>query len=301
MKNLRYLMLIMLAGTMLTACNDDDKIAEAAPPSAAGGPSDTNTNANYTNEDTAFGNYECPAIQVGDNFVRLIRRTSSYGITYMIEYDKSKRSQRWTCFQMNNTNSVKNWARKNWEGTTWGGDPFQPDPDLPTSARTELEDYRGSGYQRGHICASEDRVMSQAANEQTFYLSNIMPQLGSLNTGVWGDMEIFLRNTWNNRNFRDVLYIVKGGTIRDDQIREIQNNRLVVPKYFYMAVVCERGTQYKGLAFWAEHDKGSAAIRDCIISIDELESRTGIDFFCNLPDNIENAIEAKTTLGEWGL
>lgn len=300
MKKLHLLLCLAMVLALFTACGgDDDKI----PPRAGGdgaGPSANNTNANPTAEDAALGRWECPRIKEEDNFVQLIRRTTDYGITYMIEWDKEKRSQRWTCFQMNNTNSVSNWKRKNWESTPWGGDPFQVDPDLPANCRTELSQYSGSGYSRGHICASADRLMSKEANEQTFYLSNIMPQRSSFNVGVWEDMEIFLRDTWNRRDFRDVLYIVKGGTIRDGQIKE-RKNGLVVPQFFYMAVVCERSGNYKGIAFWANHDNPSATIKSCIITIDELEEKTGIDFFCNLPDAIENEVEARTVLSDWGL
>lgn len=302
MDKLKHLFYTALAAVVLTACGgDDDKIPPAANTGGSNGATAGNVNANPTGEDAALGRYECPSIKEGDNFVRLVRRTADYGVTYIIEWDKEKRSQRWTAFQMNNGNSVKNWARGNWKSTSWGGDPFQPDPDLKPGERTELSQYSGSNYTRGHICASEDRVMSKEANEQTFYLSNIMPQSWSFNgsPGVWGNMENWLR-TINRRDFRDALYIVKGGTIRDGQVKEVKNG-LIVPQYFFMAVVKQLGNEYKGMAFWANHDQPSVTVKDCVITIDELEEKTGMDFFCNLPDDIENAVESKTTISDWEL
>ena len=314
MKKHFFLLGILCATVLLfTACGgDDDKIGQPASPGGQGR-GVNNENANLTDENIAFGNLECPAIMSGDNYIRLIRRTNQYGITYMIEWDKTKKAQRWTCFQMNGTNNVKNWARSNWKNTSWGGDPFQVDPDLPTDCRTELSQYSGSGYDRGHICASEDRVMSKDANEQTFYLSNMHPQKNAFNAapGVWGQMEIWLRDL-NNSSFRDVLYIVKGGTIKDDQVKSPVKG-LVVPQYFFMAVVCEKRGEYKGLGFWANHDNPypignidkarnnpTENVKLCVVSIDKLEQLTGMDFFCNLPDDIEKSVEASVNLKNWG-
>ncbi|MBR5918522.1 MAG: DNA/RNA non-specific endonuclease, partial [Prevotella sp.] len=80
---------------------------------------------------------------------------------------------------------------------------------------------------------------------------------------------------------------------------------MIVPKYFYMAVLCKNTQGYKAIAFWAQHlnsDHSNDNLIDYVISIDELENRTGIDFFCNLPDYIEDAVEAlprEIVIGAW--
>ena len=303
MKTFQKILFLSLAVWTFTACGDDDDRI----PQRAEEPQGASANSNPTTEGSAMARYEVPAIQQDANSVRLVRRTDKYGITYIIEYDKAKKAQRWTCYQMDAGNSVKGWSRKSWETTEWGGDPFQEDPDLPKEARTTLSQYSGSGYDRGHICPSEDRIASKEMNEQTFYLSNILPQKNCFNAspGVWGNMEIWLRNTLNTREFRDVLYVVKGGTITNGLVKEPIKG-LIVPQYYYMAVVCEKNSKYKGLAFWAYHETNkekaqATTIRSCIISIDELEKKTGIDFFCNLPDDIENTVEATVNPSEWKL
>ena len=116
--------------------------------------------------------------------------------------------------------------------------------------------------------------------------------------GVWGEMENFMRGNWNKRNFRDALYVVKGGTIKEGQIKEYVG-KLLVPQYFFMAAVCQMGSTYKGIAFWSNHDEPSKTVKSCIITIDELETKTGIDFFCNLPDDIENQIESEVDKNYW--
>jgi len=113
-------------------------------------------------------------------------------------------------------------------------------------------------------------------------------------------MEIFIRNNWNTNSLRDYLYVVKGGTIRDDQIKE-RVGRLVVPQYFFMAAVSLKNDTYRGIAFWADHDKPNTTVHSCITTIDRLEELTGIDFFCNLPDDVENTVESTVDYAYWKL
>ena len=300
MKKLHLTTWLFAALLLLTACeaDDDDKL----PTKPTSGQTGENKNKNTTGDELLDTRLEVPATTKSASNTILIHTVPSYGVNYIVEWDNQKRAQRWTAYQMYNGNSGTSWNRNNWYSTEWGGDPFQPDPALPEDVRTELSDYRGSGYTRGHIIPSADRLNSKEANEQTFYLSNMHPQKYAFNgaPGVWGEMENFMRGNWNQWNFRDVLYVVKGGTIRDDQIKEYVN-RLLVPQYFFMATVCQNGSSYKGIAFWANHDEPSRTVKSCIITIDELEKKTGIDFFCNLPDDIETEVESQVDYAFWKL
>ena len=219
-----------------------------------------------------------------------------FGLNYSVEWDTSKKSQRWSCFQWYNSNSVGGGART---------DVFLDDPDLPQNLGWSIKNspYSGSGYDRGHIVASADRLCSLKMNEQTFYLTNMQPQKNKFNAGVWAKMENHVR-TWNKSSFRDTLYVCKGGTIdHADQILETTWKGLLVPRYFFMAVLCRDSKGYKAMAFWVEHlneDRSADNLKDYVITIDELEELTGIDFFCNLPDDIENKVEAQYAPNAWG-
>jgi len=302
-------MIVSASLLTLSSCGDDSNVIPS-------GESETlNVNANTTVKGNEMQRVEVPHLADGRKLI-LIKRTSAYGINYIVEWDCDLKAQRWSCWEWDDTNSVKNWNRNNWKGSTWmgvtwTGDPFQSDPAIPQQYRTELTDYRSTGYSRGHICASEDRICNQDVNGQTFFLSNIQPQINSFNAGVCSNMEMQLRK-WNNSSFRDKMWVCKGGTIgkvmldgkeQSGTIASVNIN-LIVPKYFYMAVVVKKGESYKGMAFWAEHKSNSdTSLAKYIISIDELEERTGIDFFCNLPDKIEDALESKSavTASSWGL
>ena len=159
------------------------------------------------------------------------------------------------------------------------------------------------GYQRGHICASSDRLYSQDANEQTFYYTNMSPQKGYFNTGIWGDLEGKVRTWGRSDSFRDTLYVVKGAALdKENQIWEyIGNDRTKpVPKYYYMALLCKKGETFKAIGFWMDQSTTvKPVLSECAKTIDELEILTGLDFFHNLSDNLENAVESKYALSAW--
>ena len=128
----------------------------------------------------------------------------------------------------------------------------------------------------------------------------MQPQRNIFNAGVWADMEQQVRN-WNRFNFRDTLYVCKGGTIdKSDHIWRTLANGLLVPKYFFMAVLCKNASGYKALGFWIEHKDtddyprdamGNRTLTPYVVNIRELETLTGIDFFCNLDDDTEERVE----------
>ncbi len=301
MKHIRLVALSLLAAALTCfSCQEDDNLPSKKNNTETG----TNTNCNATALNANYARLEFPHLKTDGNNLVLVHSVANYGVNFAVEWDCDKRAQRWTCYQMNATNSGTNWSRDNWDKTEWHGDPFQEDPDLPTQYRTTLSDYKYSGYDRGHICPSADRLNSKDANEQTYYLSNIQPQINGFNTGVWLTMENTLRNKWNNRTFSDVLYVCKGGTIdKADQIAGYtSNSHIIVPKYFYVAVLAVKNGQYHALGLWFEHKSNKDTnLRSYAVSIDRLEQLTGIDFFCNLPDDTENTVEAKLDLSWWGL
>ena len=222
----------------------------------------------------------------------------TYGTNYFIEWDCEKRAQRWTAYQMYAGNAVKLVRRS-------GDDAWHEDEQIPQKYRTTYADHYQNGYDRGHMIASADRLESREMNRQTFCYSNVHPQLNVLNAGVWMEMEEKLRR-WNTDAFRDTLYVVKGGTIDNEaQILERTKAGIIVPKYFYMAILCVKDGRYKAMAFWIEHRKSYSAddhkLRNHVFTIDQLETFTGIDFFCNLPDFIEDGVEGDVTLSDWKL
>ncbi len=261
-------------------------------------PSDANVNRNT---EPGTWRLEIPHLNAyGSNNLFIEKSTADYGVTYALEWDCDKKSQRWTCYQFHNGIPDNGVGRNN---------DWQDDYDIPYAYRTHTNDYTGSGYSRGHMCMSNDRQASEEQNKQTFYMSNAHPQHQNHNGGLWLTLENIVNKWGNNSSFRDTLYVVKAGTIDNDQILGTTNSsktsaHLLIPKYFYMAILCVKNGEYKAIGFWTEHTSESitkAKGRDYAVSIRELEERTGIDFFCNLPDEIEEKVETNYNLSDWGL
>lgn len=260
---------------------------------------DDNLNINL---ETYARRLEIPHLNAyGDKNLFIEHSTQTYGVTYALEWDCNKKSQRWTAYQFHNGIPNNNVGRTgNWKD----------DPDIPAAYRSHDDDYYNSGFSRGHMCMSNDRQSSEEQNKQTFYISNAHPQYQKHNGGLWQTLENVVNKWGNDASFRDTLYVVKAGTIdKDEDILAYTNSgktsaHLPVPKYFYMAILCLKNGQYKAIGFWTEHTNVSitkAKAADYAISIHDLEEKTGIDFFCNLPDDIEAEVEAAYTLGDWGL
>ena len=146
--------------------------------------------------------------------------------------------------------------------------------------------------------------LADEVNEQTFYYTNMSPQRNKFNTGIWLTLEGQVQSWGRSCTSSDTLYVVKGGTIdKEDQIRGYISNDLSkpIPKYYYMALLFKKGDSFKAIAFWMEHTDSpkSTKLVDYALSIDELEEKTGIDFFPSLNDNLENALEATYSTKAW--
>ncbi len=277
--------------------NANWNIAGSGIPTSKGDPSFTNRST----DDYAW-RLEYPHINTASGNQRVVKATSAYGITYSLEWDNNKIANRWTCYTMCSKNNAINVERKN---------DFKADDAVTVSpCKTYAQ---SSTYSRGHLCPSADRLASREQNSQTFFMTNMQPQYQNHNGGVWATLEGYVRNKWQPTNTTDTLYVVKAATIENVTLGNTSStgiittttdddgHTLVVPKYFYMAFLyyTKSTNSYKAFALWTEHLNGdnpsAATVISNRISIDELEHRTGIDFFCNLPDDIEAAVEASAT------
>ncbi len=215
-------------------------------------------------------------------------KTSDGTVNYSLEYDVDKRHPRWVAFQFNDITAQSNSTKRT---DAWGWDGKY----IPSSFSTDNW-FSRTGYSRGHMVASSDRYYSRQANMQTFNYFNMTPQNQDHNGGIWNQQERLVQNWGRNPRFRDILYVAKGGTIKDGQIKSRKiRNIMVIPEYYFMAIVVKKGSEYHGIAFWTEHRgySRSTSLRSTALSIDELEKKTGIDFFHNFPDEIENKFEAE--------
>lgn len=145
----------------------------------------------------------------------------------------------------------------------------------------------------GHICPAGDNNWDKAAINQTFLLSNICPQNERLNNGGWKKLEDKCR-TWANKYGE--IFIVSGPMFRNTRHRRLGD--ILIPEAFFKVILCMKGYP-KAIGFIYENDSSSQPMADKVYSVDDIEEETGIDFFCNLSDDIENEIEANSDFSIW--
>lgn len=161
----------------------------------------------------------------------------------------------------------------------------------------EPEDYKSSGYDRGHLLPAGDRKATPQAMTETFLMSNVSPQRPSLNRGVWKDIEEQVRK-WVKKEGR--LFITTGPVLKPLPKNYIGvNNRVLVPEYFYKVVLDADAPEYKMIGFLVPNEGANEPMETYILSVDEIEEFTGLDFYPELPDEIENELESKVQKEKW--
>jgi DNA/RNA non-specific endonuclease len=284
----------------LVACEGEDLSKVNKPNGGGNMPTGENRNANDARTQREYGRLEFPRLKSGANRV-LLHATTNGVLNFAIEWNDTKKAQRWSCYQLFKSNMMKNTDRYKSDSNQYPVDSL-----LPKTLWFTSDPYWRTGYDHGHICPSADRLNSAEANYQTFYITNMQPQVHGFNAGVWQNMENKVREiaSRNGYSFCDTLYICKGGTIdKPEQVLKTVGKGLIVPKYFFMALLRVKNGVYNAMGFWIEHKASDdKRLAKYAVSIKELEEKTGIDFFCNLPDNIENTIEnAAVNNTFWGL
>ncbi len=173
-------------------------------------------------------------------------------------------------------------------------DDFRSDPKVSTGSAT-LADYKGSGYDRGHLCPAASMSINTTAMSESFYLSNMSPQTPSFNRGGWKKLETKVREFAVTEN---KIYVVTG-PIFNDIIGTIGANNVTIPGYYYKVIYAPEAN--KMIAFIMPNTKITSELKSYAVSVDYLEKITGIDFFYSLPDDIENELEANYNVSSWGL
>ena len=300
MKIQSYLLSLSLLSFCLfiTSCDDDDNDFNGKIEIT-----DENRNANDASTDASLARWEMPATDTSCDYIT--HYTSDGLLNYAMEYSKEKMHSRWVAYRYDSKLKAQVTSRSD----EWGVEPF-----YNNNKTYQIATGFFGGYNRGHLVGSAERLYSHEANVQTFYMSNMSPMNGNFNSIYWGEIETLVRNWGRNCGAGDTLYVVKGGTLDSLLTTTTVKNTLgetvqmAVPKYYYIAVLSLSSEgKAKAIGFWIEHkdfkDSSLSNLKKirqaAACTIDELEERTGIDFFCNVPDCIENIVEARYTRSSW--
>ncbi len=197
---------------------------------------------------------------------------------FALSYDEDHEQAEWTAHELTRENLDKEWNQR--------VDNFLPDKAVRTGSATP-NDYRGSGYDRGHLVPAADLAWDLTAMEETFLLSNISPQSGNFNKGIWRELEELTR-TWAKKYGH--LYVITGPVLSIEPKGSIGENEVSVPVAFYKVLLDYKSSNPKGIAFVIPNEVSYEPLFDYCASIDEVEELTGLDFFPDLLNNSEEAI-----------
>jgi len=205
---------------------------------------------------------------------------------YTLSYSEKYEQAEWVAYETHLDRLPKNADRT---------DDFREDRDISTGSAS-LDDYSGSGYDRGHLAPAGDMHFSHDAMSRSFLMSNISPQDPSFNRGIWRELEEQVRD-WT-RGYKH-LYVITGPVLTQRAKARIGDNNVAVPRSFYKVLLDYDEPELKAVGFVIPNEKSNNPLDYYAMSVDEVEELTGIDFFPNLPDDIERKLERKYQIGRW--
>ena len=222
---------------------------------------------------------ELPAAVKGE---QIIRHTG-----YTLSYNEEAEQASWVAYELTRDEVLStNVERK---------DNFREDKSVRTGSAS-LEDYRGSGYDRGHMAPAADFRWSAEAMSDTFYLSNMSPQNSTLNRGLWADLEAIVRQMAVDN---EAVYVVTGPVLSEEPIETIGPNNVWVPQRYYKVVLDYTDPDIKAIGFVIPNESTTGDIKSYVKTVDEVEELTGLDFFPLLPDDVEEIVESTVNIGKW--
>ncbi len=215
---------------------------------------------------------------------------------YSVLYDQKEKIAYWVAYP----------HHISYLGSTSRTDDWQLDPMVATTAQPYYFSSI-SGYDRGHQIPSADRTVTKVANSQTFYFTNMTPQLSTLNGQMWASLESQVRN-WMAAS--DTMYVVTGAILKtvngSETVKyatDAKGNKVAVPNYYYKVLLRLKTGKYDAIGFWFEHRSYGSGLATAAVtkSVRQIETLTGFNFFANLAKATQDEAEGTNNPAAWGL
>ena len=219
-----------------------------------------------------------------DASVRIIKHDA-----YSIGYSDSYREALWVAYKL--TAEMLNVLPR-----VSRADKFVADPLLPAELAVTDAVYRKSGFDRGHLLPAADMAHSELTMKETFYFSNITPQVPTFNRGIWKVLEEQVRE-WAKKDGK--IYVVTGPVLSSNL--KMLNGTLPIPEVFYKGILFCSAEKVCAIGFLMENEGSTRPLHDFAVTIDKIEEETGLDLFYQVPDIIEKKVEADYDPAEWDL
>lgn len=204
---------------------------------------------------------------------------------YSLSYSERHEQAEWVAYEL---------KKSHLSNTNHKRPYFEIDKAVKTVA-AHWRNYKNSGFDRGHLCPAGDRRYSQKAHDETFLTSNISPQEHEFNSGIWNTLEQKVRY-WASKY--DGVFVVTGGVLKGE-MEAIGDEQVSVPNQFYKVLIDNNTGKTKMIAFLMPHENSNKSLCEFVVSVDTIEALTGIDFFPELDDALEDKLEASNSYKDW--
>jgi len=233
-----------------------------------------------------------PALTAAQDFTCVKQSSSTYNhptvkhTAFTVSYNTETLCPDWVAWELSGTNLQKS--------VTSRIDEFLQDPDISKTPHTSA--YSHSGFDRGHMAPAADFKWSEQAMKESFYTSNVCPQTNTLNAGDWLTLEKACRR-W--AKYYNTIWIVCGPL--HSRTEPCLNSGVKVPYAFFKVVLKKFKGKYYAMGWIMPNNDNTAynPLKDYEISVNQIEELTGLDFFSDLPDNMEEEIESSTDTTYW--
>ncbi len=231
---------------------------------------------------------ECPSAHVTDS-TRLVRYDA-----YTLRYNLNKLNPQWVAWELMAEETDGDISR---DGNYKGGKSyrFQVDTNL-SFLQADNNDYRNSGYDRGHMAPAADMKWSVQAMNDCFYYVNCCPQNHNLNGGVWKSLEEKCRALAKNYG---CVWICCGPIFYEQPKEYIGLHNVAVPDAFFKVMVVYVDYAYHGIGFICENKPGKQPLESFVWTIAEVEEITGLNFFNALKSEESLAVKSSVDLDLW--
>ena len=236
-----------------------------------------NIEAQTTLNKTYQGFNFCPTVSATNQIIH-----HSY---YCLSYSEKDEQSEWVAYKLTNKNVEGNIKRKN---------NFKADKKVTTES-AQLSDYKGSGYDRGHLAPAGSMKINKTSMSESFFMSNMSPQKPSFNRGIWKRLEGKVRY-WTEIN--DSVFVVTGPII-DNPLGTIGENDITIPRAYYKTLLGYKNGKAKGLAFIMPNEKSDASLYKYVVSINEVEEITGINFYHKIDKEVQEKVEDNKDVKLW--
>ncbi len=247
---------------------------------------------NYVEEDGSTTEYNVPSSSESGELYFLPSGSSGEVVhhkNYSLSYVEKHEQAEWVAYELTRKSlKAKNVKRAK---------KFKADYDVSTRSAFH-RDYSHSGYTRGHMAPAGDMAFDEVAMQESFFMSNMSPQLRVLNNGIWKELEEQVRD-WAYDDNR--IYIITGPMLNRSRLKTIgKQNKITVPSAFYKVILDIDKPKRKGIAFVIPHERCEEKLQEYAMSIDDLEAELGFDFFADLiSEEAQAEIESSYNIKDW--